>query len=347
MIIHDGIPSDSPGPAGRQPSAELVPVRRYHVKHLPEQAWPGFTEVLSTPGSPDLENSRSDLGEKVASLFLTTAAQPSPEPEELDIDCVLVQEVDGQLRTWLFQAKWAHGTERARARLGIFAALNARKAILESKTVDGWKPAVAEFAATWLGIPRPDERWLEAVSTALLGNWVDLLDEHLLDEAGGLGLKQLKQESSAVHRQLQPLWRRKAAAGRLLSLDHPVAGGGTLVDLLADRAAPQERSTLWEPESPGAAAVFAQLTPREQQIARVWAQSGRTSWAETADLAGVSAADAEGVRRKLRRLGHRHKQRMASARANCGRSVAGSCGSWACTSSARSWPSTSETSPLR
>ncbi|WP_405775610.1 hypothetical protein [Streptomyces sp. NBC_01538] len=121
-----------------------------------------------------------------------------------------------------------------------------------------------------------------------------------------------------MHRQLRPLWQRKTAGGRLLSLDHPVPGVGTLVDVLADRAAHDEPSALWEPDTDAAACVFSQLSPDEQQVARAWAQAGRASWAEASDLVGVTAHEADSVRRKLRRLGRRFEERTAAARVTRG-----------------------------
>ncbi|WP_019061417.1 hypothetical protein [Streptomyces prunicolor] len=331
MTIHDGAPSEPSGGSGAQPSADLVAFPRFRVAPLPVHVRAELAEARRALAGrrPAEGDFGTTLAEKMCSIaFLGGVAKP--EPRERGADYIWVQQVDGQLRTLAVQAKWSpYDAEAERARLGVFAALNARRAILETRTVDGWKPAVAEFASMWLGIAHPDEEWLEAVSTALLGDWVDLLGEHLVDDAGALGLKQLKRESSVVHRQLRPLWRRKTAGGRLLSLDHPVPGGGTLVDVLADRAAPTQSPGLWEPETPGAAAVFAGLSPGEQQVARVWAQSGRTSWAELAGLGGVSAAEADSVRRKLRRLGRRYEQRAASARATYGRSQDGVFGSGA------------------
>ncbi|MEU0343772.1 hypothetical protein ABZ092_33665 [Streptomyces bobili] len=327
MTIHDGAPTEPSGPTGPQPSADLVAVPHVRVAQLPLHVRAELAEARrALAGRRPTE---SDLGTVLAETiysiaFLGSAA--TPEPRERGADFTWVQQVDGQLRTLVVQAKRApYGAERARARLGVFAALNARQAILESRTVDGWKAAVAELASMWLGIPNPDTEWLEAVSTALLGSWVDLLDQHLVD-AGALSLKQLKRESSVVHRQLQPLWRRRAAGGRLLSLDHPVPGGGTLIDVLADRAAHDGPSVLWEPDTGPAACVFSQLSPQEQQVARAWAQSGRASWAEAADLAGVTAADADSVRRKLRRLGRRFEERTAAARVTRG-SLTGIAGS--------------------
>ncbi|MFI7143202.1 hypothetical protein ACIBQ5_37595 [Streptomyces massasporeus] len=68
--------------------------------------------------------------------------------------------------------------------------------------------------------------------------------------------------------------------------------------------------------------------PGEQQVARAWALSPRTSWTEAADLVGVTASDADGVRRKLRRLGIRHQQRKAAARSTRERWLPGTSGSW-------------------
>uniref|UniRef100_UPI000E681CB4 hypothetical protein n=2 Tax=Streptomyces TaxID=1883 RepID=UPI000E681CB4 len=227
MTLHDGAASEPPGPSGPQPSADLVAVPRSRVVKLPPHVRADLEATVRALALP--RPAESGLGGGLAETIRTIAllrGVEKPEPCEHGADWIWVQRVDGQLRTLVVQAKWAlYGAERERARLGVFAALNARRAILETRTIDGWKPAVAEFAATWLGIPNPDNEWLEAVSTALLGNWVDLLGEHLVDDAGALGLKQLKKESAVVHRQLQPLWRRKAAGGRLLSLDHPVPGG--------------------------------------------------------------------------------------------------------------------------
>ncbi|MBA4866189.1 hypothetical protein H1V43_33675 [Streptomyces sp. PSKA54] len=248
------------------------------------------------------------IAEKVRTVSLVHA---TPQQADHGADVVLVQRVDGQLRTLLAQVKWSpHTRERERARLGIFAALDARRAILESRTVDGWKPTVDEFARTWLGIRRADEDWLEAVCTALLGDWVDLLDE-----VAERGLNHLKKESSTIHRQLQPLFQRKTHGARLLSLDHTTPAGGTLLDLLTDRAAPNQKLPLWEPEDDRVAAVFARLPRHEQDLARTWANAAPGStWTEFAGLAGVSAADADNFRRKLRRLGRQHTNTHAARR---------------------------------
>ncbi|MGQ4389915.1 hypothetical protein [Streptomyces sp. SAS_270] len=307
------------GPSTAPPSTELVRSSRRALRyirrpqHLEEFHGPKLVPDL-TGLTPPEQRFETEVAEKIRSLSLVGVA---PQRADHRPDAVLVEQVDGQLRMMLVEVKWsARAEERERARLGIFAALNARRAVLESRTVDGWKPTVDEFTHTWLGIRRPDEDWLEAVSTALLGDWVDLLDAHLLDEVGELGLRQLKKESSTVHRQLQPLFQRKAHGARLLSLDHPVPAGGTLTDLLADRAAPNQNVSLWEPENDRAAAVFARLTPHEQHLARTWATAAPGStWTEFAGLTGLAGTDADNFRRKLRRLGRQRSNTHAARRA--------------------------------
>ncbi|WP_369228471.1 hypothetical protein AB5J52_48370 (plasmid) [Streptomyces sp. R39] len=317
--------ADRPGPHRALPSTALVHIPlSAALESLPSAALATLRDALGLAVAPFTVGGELALAEKVRTIALLPAAS---KPDRSGPDAVVVKRVDGQLRMWLVEAKSSrHHAGRERARLGIFAALNARRAILETPTLDGWKPAVDEFARTWLGISKPDEDWLQAVSTALLGDWVDLLDEHLLDDAAGPGITLLKTESSHIHQQLQPLWRRKTGGRRLLSLDHGVAGGGRLVDLLADRTARADSSRLWEPETDRAAAVFGRLAPAEQDLAQAWAQGGRVSWPEAADLVGATEVDADHVRRKLRRLGHTHEQRLASASTTRGRAHPDSAG---------------------
>ncbi|HSE95700.1 MAG TPA: hypothetical protein VLD61_07390, partial [Methylomirabilota bacterium] len=86
----------------------------------------------STPPPPAVLSPEPAIAEKVRTVSLVHA---TPQQADHGADVVLVQRVDGQLCTLLVQAKWSpHTRERERARLGIFAALNARRAILESLT---------------------------------------------------------------------------------------------------------------------------------------------------------------------------------------------------------------------
>ncbi|WP_415939919.1 hypothetical protein [Streptomyces sp. 039-1] len=300
------------GDPGRTPSAELVHVPG-RLKARPNAGAPRYLPVMvSSPGhlSPRMTHQADPLAVKVRSLHLLTASAGDAPARAQRVVCYR-QTLNNYVA--LYRSATT-ARVRERARLAVFAALNARRAILESPTQDGWKATVAEFTQTWLGIAKPGERWLEAASTALLGDWVDLLDKHCLDDVGEPGLQLLKLETATVHEQLQPLWRRKSGGARLLSLDHPVTGGGKLIDLLADKAAPLVPSHEWEPDNDQAAIVFGQLSPREQEIARAWACFDHSSWMEAAEFAGFTdpQAEAERVRRKLRRLGRRQQERQAA-----------------------------------
>jgi hypothetical protein len=250
--------------------------------------------------------------EKAATVTLIPSLA-TPLPQTVDLpgaDLVLRDYVDGRLRTYILHAKCpkCRGLGGDQARLGVFAALNARRAILESQTLDGWKPAVAEFAQTWLGVRSVTERWLEATSTALLGDWVALLDEHLLEEAGPLSVTTLKTEATQVHRQLVPLWEHKVRGRELLSLDKLTPGGATLADLVTDR-------TALTPDFPSdVEAVLDLLTIPEQAVAHAYALNGRGTWSEAAEVAGATSEEAESVRRKLLRLGKQYDERRTSAR---------------------------------
>jgi hypothetical protein len=95
-----------------------------------------------------------DVAEEARSVSLV---RNRPGHDHARPDAYATQFVDGQLRIWIVQAKLARRPEdRERARLGVFAALNARRAILESRTEDGWKAAVAEFARTVVADPQGD-----------------------------------------------------------------------------------------------------------------------------------------------------------------------------------------------
>lgn len=309
MTTTHGGYTNQAGPGGLRPSAELVHVPRARIvlaelahacgKSLhqltqelrAELVPPGGTgaqlvaEVEEGEVLPDLamapqpaQRPEAVLAEKVRTVSLITT---TPNAVEEQLTTRRIEFVHATFHEWMANAAWAtNAEERERARLGLFAALNARRAIIESRTVDGWKPTVDEFARTWLCIARPDA-----------------------------SVQRLKQEAGTAHRQLQPLFKRKTHGARLLSLDHPIPSGGTLTDLLTDHTAPAQNLIRWEPDTDRAVAVFTRLTPREQDLARAWATAAPAiTWAEFADLANIPAKAADNLRRKLRRLGHQHQQ---------------------------------------
>lgn len=196
---------------------------------------------------------------------------------------------------------------RERAREVMTDALAARRAILESTGSQDWQPAVARFARKHLGITSADAEWLEAVSTALVGNWIDALEA----DHGGT-LHHLRREARTVHRQLMPLWQRKTGPGRVWMLDYRLPSGQTLHDLLAASYPTEEAALPWEPDRRDIAAVLGRLKEEEQRVARAYALHGG-SWAEAAAHAGLPAQAGQRVMRKLRRLGLQFQRQHAAA----------------------------------
>ncbi|MFI9772930.1 hypothetical protein ACIHJG_39790 [Streptomyces sp. NPDC052415] len=187
-------------------------------------------------------------------------------------------------------------------------ALRARQAAAE-----GGELLVDRFALEVLG--RRGARWREAVSTALLGEWAAPLKGQ-----GRLGLDdlaRLRREAEALHRQLIPLWRRRTLGHRLLMLDTPLGDGLTLYDLVAGR--PQHLGAITEGATGDSRidAVLGALHPQERAVAMAWAQAAVRTWAEAALVVGAAdpVAAGERVRRKLKRLAARHRQRAAASAA--------------------------------
>ncbi|MFJ9022403.1 hypothetical protein ACIRPU_20910 [Streptomyces sp. NPDC102259] len=198
------------------------------------------------------------------------------------------------------------------------ARAEAREARLAARAVEARNEAalgntelIEKFMAVDLGLWR-GARWQEPVTTALLGDWASTLYTHGTIRRGALA--QLMREVREVHRQLTPLWRRRCAGERLLSLDVPILENGlTLADLVAGGPDPADILTGTLPDNPRVLAVLEQMSPIERAVALAWSRPGTSSWTEAATtvLARTSQAqdDAEAlgerVRRKLKRLGHR------------------------------------------
>ncbi|MFD3719893.1 hypothetical protein [Streptomyces sp. NPDC058674] len=198
----------------------------------------------------------------------------------------------------------------AEAETAVAAALHARSTFLGSAGTDEWKSAVASFARTYLGISRTDAEWLEAVSTALLGDWVDALGVGPPTDNGEL--HRLRREAHAVHRQLMPLWQRKSGPGRVWMLDYQLPSGETLHDLVAGSYRIEDEALAWSPDRDDACAVFSRLKEDEQHVAQAFAVGGG-SWAEAAATAGLPPQVGERVMRKLRRLGLEYQRRRPLA----------------------------------
>jgi len=158
--------------------------------------------------------------------------------------------------------------------------------------------------------------WREAACTAVLEWGVGDADEITIDGPVALdvqgGLSWLRGKTRSVHRQLTPLWQRKAGHRRVLLLDTPLGSNGlTLHDLVAGSPAPEEAALGTVPDDPRLAAVLNSLDPQERRVALAFAHWQPNSWAEAAALTGAAdpVAYGERVRRKLKRLGAEHKRR--------------------------------------
>ncbi|MEU3564168.1 hypothetical protein [Kitasatospora sp. NPDC006786] len=195
----------------------------------------------------------------------------------------------------------------------IHAARAARE--IAASTADA--TCLERFGRVVLGAGR-SKRWTEAVSTALLGDWVAPLYD-----GTGLGMPavdRLRDETRVIHRQLVPLWERRTYGNkRVALLESPIYEGATLRDLLADTAA-DDPVLDQVPGDRRLAAVLVLLSPSERAVVLALGHPGVATWAEAAALTGSTRPDKDGeaVRRKVRRavreLRRRDEQRADGPR---------------------------------
>ncbi|MEV8047697.1 hypothetical protein AB0P02_28225 [Streptomyces griseoluteus] len=178
--------------------------------------------------------------------------------------------------------------------------------VRRSETATDW---VEPLAAHTLVLPRSD-RWNQAVTTALLGDWcAPLLTEGFLP-ATALGA--LKAEARSLHRQLVPIWRRRTRHGRVLSLDADL-GGLSLYDLVAADIDLLTHTTGGVFEDDRLNAVLRGLNEAERLTVLAYAEGDRTTWTEASAVTGAADPEAFGerVRRKAKRLAAEQRRRMA------------------------------------
>ncbi|OEJ36356.1 hypothetical protein [Streptomyces agglomeratus] len=178
----------------------------------------------------------------------------------------------------------------------VVRALDARSAALVNDTAH-----LDSFASDVLGLWRGG-RWREAVSTALLGEWVSPLQNGGV--LGPAALNRLKAEAREIHRHLTPVWRRRVNRSRVLLLDMPLGEEMTLYDLITGTASGSGYGVGDEPDNVRAAALLRSLRPYERTVVLAWAHPAVTTWEDAAWHAGVRDAKivAERVRRKVRHL---------------------------------------------
>lgn len=176
---HDGAPSEPPGRSGPQPSTDLVAVDR------PRRRPPPRRGAAAPPRAGRMRRSsarfrrpqarrkrpRVALAETIFSIAsLDSVAKPEHRERGADFTWVQVQQVDGQLRTLVVQAKCAStvpsacGPARRLRRPSTPVRRSARRG---PPSTGGSRRSPSSPACA--KIPNPDTEWLEAVSTALLG----------------------------------------------------------------------------------------------------------------------------------------------------------------------------------
>ncbi|WAZ26579.1 hypothetical protein STRCI_008173 [Streptomyces cinnabarinus] len=201
-------------------------------------------------------------------------------------------------------------------RLG--SALGAGSRFAAQSSIDTWQQpefrrnALDAVASKHLALPT-SERWREAVSTALLGDWTAPLErgDRLSSTSA---VTALRAEARTLHRQLVPLWRRRTRHGRVLSLDADL-GGLSLHDLVADdfRSLSHTADGVFEDERLNM--VLRGLNETERQVVFAYAEGDGATWTEAATVAGADEPEmfGERVRRKAKRLA-REQARRAAAR---------------------------------
>ncbi len=274
------------------PGAGEEAARRAVVRHLYEMA-----RMWRAQGLPDHAANVEQEQDGAFAQEVMGALLQRGEDRDTDARHSPVNFVAAVLHTL---AQQLSGPEAFTTREAVLAALVARNACIEGDTA-----AVDEFARAWLNLGRP-QAWRAAVEMALLGDWVEALGRHLSSDAEIMEL--LHRHTEREHRCLQPLWERKSGGRTVRLLEDPVASGVLLRDVVTDDRRPEDGLLHGEVEDSRILAVFADLAPAERAVAMTYGTQ-RMTWAQAAALGGADDPDAFGnrVRRKLRRLGLRHR----------------------------------------
>lgn len=283
---------------GPAPGAGKETARRAFVHHLYEMA-----RMWREQGLPDHAANVDQEQDGAFAQEVMGALLQRKEHKDTDARHSPVNFVAAVLHTLAGQLS---GPEAFTTREAVMAALMARNACIEGDTA-----AVDEFSRTWLNLGRP-QAWRAAVEMALLGDWVKALGQHLRDDAEIMEL--LHRHTEREHRLLQPLWERKSGGRTVRLLEDPVASGVSLRDVITDDRRPEDGLLRGETEDSRILAVLADLTPAEGAVAMAYSTQ-RMTWPQAAALVGADDPDAFGnrVRRKLRRLGLRHRAAASSS----------------------------------
>ncbi|MGW7256761.1 hypothetical protein [Streptomyces sp. NPDC054834] len=194
----------------------------------------------------------------------------------------------------------------------LSAAIKVRRDVSEGANEPNLLPEALDGVAKDILILPRSERWREAVSTALLGDWISPLFRtgHLPTAA----LSTLRAEARLLHRQLVPVWRRRTRHGRVLSLDAELGEGLSLHDLIAAHIDVDlltlTASGVFDDERLNA--LLRGMSRAEQRVVFAYAAGAGSTWAEAAAAAGAADPEAFGerVRRKAKRLAAEQQRRL-------------------------------------
>lgn len=178
----------------------------------------------------------------------------------------------------------------------------------------------SEVLGLWSG-------WTEAVSTALMGPWEhafarsDFAVHSPPDE-----MPRLWRDIRTVHRQLQPLWERRAGGlarkgrriegKRTVMLEMPCGENLTLRDVLPDNTCPEDSLLDRIPGDPRLVRILTILEPDEREVVLALGRPGITTWRQAAEFVGADEPRAFGerVRLRARRLAAEQRRRDAQRR---------------------------------
>ncbi|RPE27964.1 hypothetical protein EDD38_7264 [Kitasatospora cineracea] len=108
-----------------------------------------------------------------------------------------------------------------------------------------------------------------------------------------------------------PLWRRRTYGNRRVLLLEKPSPSGTLRDLLADRALPDDHVLDQIPGDRRLVILLDRLAPPERAVVLAFGHPGVVTWADAAGHTGSAEPEQDGdkVRRVLRELCRRDEQR--------------------------------------
>ncbi|MGW7729447.1 hypothetical protein [Streptomyces canus] len=176
------------------------------------------------------------------------------------------------------------------------------------------RDAAVDHVASKLLVTHRSQRWREAVSTALLGDWCEPLWDSGRLPVTALGA--LKAEARCVHRQLVPVWRRRTRHGRVLSLEADLGDGLSLRDLVVADVDLLSWTVASVFADERLNTVLAKLAPAERAVVFAYAEGEGTTWTEAASAVGAADPEVFGerVRRKAKRLAGEQRRRAALRR---------------------------------